>query len=516
MATKWVVVLFMILLGNSAAIAWLLLHPEGILKNRSATNAPAPFELPARPATTGGDTHSPNAASIQQIREASFQLVEQVALKHPKDPDAMCLLGKVHLRAGNPTGAVEIWQAVLTRFPDHAEPLVDLGFYEQLQGNLDAAEKYFSQAILLAPDRFDALEALGKVYLAKENWRGAMNAWSECLSRNDSPAIRNQIALAAIMGKDPESTIAQYSESLVRDPSNRDATIGLVQLFAKAGDKERAKRYERRLSILDEERRKREDDVPRAVTDMEKVQGFARFAYDEAIRLFERHGDHENALSAREQWVQLLPMDGSLLETLLQEYGRHNRIERGTAFLRQLATTRPNDPSIGLAHAKWSLRQRAFAEAESSLEKVIAIQNESAEAYALLAQTQMPKDRNPQKGVEHALKALELNRSSFHSYLVATAYYNVGDKAKTREYLQKALELDPNNLEAKKAIDPIVVDKQIEESVVVEVRHANAHAKFFHSTIRRVRDILKTHVAAVAVEFVGGDIVMLMRNGRTV
>lgn len=453
MATKWVVVLLIILLGNSAAIAWLLLHPDGVTKVRTASETPLPIELPTRPAMIGGDTLSPNAASIQKIRDTSFNLVERVARNHLQDPDALCLLGKVHLRAGNPAGAVEIWQAVLTRFPDHAEPWVDLGFYEQMQGNLDAAEKYFSQAMLLAPDRFDALEALGKVYLAKEDWKGAMNAWFECLSRNDSPAIRNQIALAAIMGKDPELAIAQYSESLVTDPTNRDATIGLVQLFAKAGDKERAKRYERRLLILDEERRKGEDVGPRADTDLEKVQGFARFAYVESIRLLERHGDDESALSAREQLVQLLPTDGSLLEGLLQEYGRRNRIERGNAFLKQLTAARPNDPKIELAHAKWSLRQRAFAEAESSLAKVIAIQSENAEAYALLAQTQMPKNRNPQKGVEHALKALELDSSSFHTYLVATAYYNIGDKAKTQEYLQKALELDPNNLDARNAME---------------------------------------------------------------
>lgn len=456
MATKWVAVLSAILLGNSAAIAWLLLHPEGILKARSVSDTSESIVVPARPATTGGDTLSPNAASIQQIRDTSFNLVEQVARNHLQDPDALCLLGKVHLRAGNPTGAVEIWEAVLARFPDHAEPWVDLGFYEQMQGKLDAAEKYFSQAMLLAPDRLDVLEALGKVYLAKEDWKGAMNAWLECLSRNDSPAIRNQIALAAIMAKDSELAINQYSESLVMDPGNRDATIGLVQLFAKAGNKERAKRYERRLSILDEERRHGEEEGPRADTDLEKVQGFARFAFSEAIRLLDRHGDYEDALTAREQLVQLIPSDKSLLESLIQEYGRRNRIERGNAFLKQLATSRPNDPRIGLAYAKWSLRQRAFTEAEASLAKVIAVQSENAEAYALLAQTQMPKDRNPQKGVEHALKALELDSSSFHAYLVATAYYNVGDKAKTREYLQKALELDPNNLEAKNAIERLV------------------------------------------------------------
>lgn len=453
--TKWVVFLSTILAGNSAAIAWLLWAPAEDAGSRSPEKAPLAIEFPTRPSTANTDTLSPNAILIQRIRDSSFDWVEQVARRYPQDPDALCLLGKVHLRAGNPDGAVRIWQSVLSRFPEHAEPWVDLGFYEQMQGNLDAAEKHFSQSLVLAPDRMEALDALGKVYLAKEDWSSAIKAWESCLAQQDSPSLRNQIAVAAFMGKEPEMAITHYSESLVMDPDNREATIGLVQLYAKTGDKERAKRYERRLSILDEERRRFEDATPRGDADLEKVRAFARFAYTESIQLTERHGDRELVLAAKEKLAELFPEDSSLMEQLLAEYNRLNKPDRGSAFLRQLAQARSSDPRLWLIHAKWSLRHRALDEAASSLNKAIELQGDSAEAYALLAQTKMPKDRNPREGLADALKALELESSSFHLYLVATAYYNLGDKAKTKEYLEKSLQMDPDNSEARAALNRI-------------------------------------------------------------
>lgn len=453
MATKWMVFLLAILAGNSAAIVWLLRAPVGEAENHSNAETSPTIDFPSRPSSANPTPLSTNAGLIQRIRDASFELVELVARRYPRDPDALCLLGKVHLRAGNAEDAVRIWQTVRSRFPDHAEPWVDLGFYEQMQGNLEAAEKHFSQSLVLAPDRTEALEALGKVYLAKEDWSTAIKAFESCLARQDTPSLRNQIALAYLMGKAPESAINHYSESLIMDPSNREATIGLVQLFAKAGDKERAKRYERRLVILDEERRRVEDSTPRGDADLEKVGAFARFAFSESIRLTERYGNKERTLAAKEQLVDLFPEDSSQMEQLLAEYNRQNKPERGVTFLKQLAQARSNDPRIWLTHAKWSLKHRALNEAESSLNKVIELQGDTAEAYALLAQTKMPKDRNPREGLTDALKALELESSSFHLYLVATAYYNVGDKAKTKEYLEKSLLMDPDNTEARAAID---------------------------------------------------------------
>lgn len=452
-AKKWLVLLLGIFFGNSVAIAWLLVSPAENSENLSTANTTPTIEFPARPSSAGANTLSSNAALIQRIRDTAFELVERVARQYPQDPEALCLLGKAHLRSGNPEDAVRVWQAVRSQFPEHAEPLVDLGFYEQMQGNLDAAKKHFSKSLVLAPERTEAWEALGKIYLAQEDWSSAMKAWEECLSRKDTPSIRNQVAIAAIMGKAPEMAITHYSESLVMDPSNREATIGLVQLFAKEGDKEKAKRYERRLAILDEERRRVEDSTPRGDADLEKVGSFARFAFAESIRFTERYGDKELTLAAKEQLVDLFPEDSLLMEQLLAEYNRQNKPERGSAFLKQLTVTRSNDPRIWLTHAKWSLRHRALNEAESSLNKVVELQGDSAEVYALLAQTKMPKDRNPRQGLADALKALEMESSSFHHYLVATAYYNVGDKAKTKEYLEKSLEIDPNNNEARAAID---------------------------------------------------------------
>ena len=101
------------------------------------------------------------------------------------------------------------------------------------------------------------------------------------------------------------------------------------------------------------------------------------------------------------------------------------------------------------------MNSRRLDTAETAIRRLIELVPDSAHAYALLAQTQMPADRNPQAAAEFAQRAVELSPNASNRYVLATAFYNAGDIEGTKTELRRAIELDPNNSEYRDALGRI-------------------------------------------------------------
>ena len=116
-------ILNVILVAGLGALRWPGHSLPAVTKEMS-------FRIPARPTFVLSDASSQNVEDIQKLREAALSVAEKITSLYPKDVDAICLLGKLHLRMGDPDGATDLWKQVIEFRSDAVEPRIDLAFFE--------------------------------------------------------------------------------------------------------------------------------------------------------------------------------------------------------------------------------------------------------------------------------------------------------------------------------------------------------------------------------------------------
>ncbi len=122
-------------------------------------------------------------------------------------------------------------------------------------------------------------------------------------------------------------------------------------------------------------------------------------------------------------------------------------------LLREQCEATPNDVNAWIAFGVHCIRTRRLDAADGALRKAIAIEPNRAESFALLSQVQMPKGRNPVGAVESARQAVKLSPTAGNQFILGTALYHVGDLAGARQYVLRAVELEPRNPEFQAALE---------------------------------------------------------------
>ncbi len=121
-----------------------------------------------------------------------------ILMRHPRDLNAMHLLGLVHVRRHEAADAVPLLHAVAAARPD-AGVMNDLGSVLAIVGRVDEAIARFRAALTLQPDCLPASINLGKVLLENGRAEEAVPILRQVLALEpDSPALRVQLANALL------------------------------------------------------------------------------------------------------------------------------------------------------------------------------------------------------------------------------------------------------------------------------------------------------------------------------
>lgn len=163
-------------------------------------------------------------AAAQQSTDAALALT-------PEHPEALRILGILHVRAQRPADARNALQRALMQWPDYALAHSDLGNVQQALGDLDAAFASWRKACTLAP-------------LAPMPW---FNLGRNMQQRGDTPAAIDALAKAHALAPDflPalillgdalvhagrfDEADARYRAALVLHPACGDAWRGLANI----------------------------------------------------------------------------------------------------------------------------------------------------------------------------------------------------------------------------------------------------------------------------------------------
>jgi tetratricopeptide (TPR) repeat protein len=419
-----------------------------LLKKSSEKSVSATFALPPRPIFEMVEPVTPMQTEIAALRNNAFEIAEFTNKRLKDSPGALCLLGKLHSRGGDIAGARLIWDRVQELDGGYVELYLDLGHFEEKQGQLERSQAFFEKAIELAPQTLEAYDPLVEVLQRQAKFAEATARLTQRLSY-DANSVNTWCSLGRNYQQIEDYAKAKQSfqKALAIDEHSHVAALGLMAACRSLGDAANADAAAEIVARNAAVQIRSANDRNLVQPDREKMQALLEFTAQTSAELLVKAGDSVAAIAQLEQSTVALPNSRRLRKQLLDIYLSKGEVERAIKVLRDAAEASPQDPERWLELGTVCLQTRRFDASEEALRHVIELVPNSDRAYALLAQTQMPANRNPKAAVASARRAVEIAPNAGNHYILATAFYNSGDIASTKAELNIAITLAPGNAE---------------------------------------------------------------------
>ncbi|GMU61036.1 MAG: hypothetical protein AMXMBFR34_27990 [Myxococcaceae bacterium] len=185
---------------------------------------------------------------------AATKAFEQALKLEPDSSGPYVQLGTLYLKQGKRDRAVEAFKKAIAA--GEAEDKKNAGFLQLVklsdrkrstdayrglalaylgQGKVDEAVTTLKQAVETMPKDASAREALGDAYLAQGNYDGAIEQLTERLALEPTTDARLDLARAWAKKRVAKQAEPLYKEVLKAEPENRDAKMGLVDLYLAMG-----------------------------------------------------------------------------------------------------------------------------------------------------------------------------------------------------------------------------------------------------------------------------------------
>lgn len=414
-----------------------------------------PISLPTRPAHLQDINTSQNTDNeVLAVRALAFDAVEAAVARLPDNPEVLCLLGKVHLRSGNEQGARDLWKDLIEREPDYLEAYVDLGYLEQKAPAHEVAAQYFERAIELAPDRTDIRVALSDSQAALGEYAAAIETLKASLEIDGQDGFAwIKLGSLQLQQQDTNAAIESLNRGIVQDPNSREALNGLASAYRIKGDSEKSGEYAQRLLAIDEAGAAAETNRDVEARDRQVASVFLVFSTQTAVKCLIENEAYVTAASILHQSLVWAPDSHDLARSLSDIYLRANDPDSALRVLRASCDSQPGEARRWNDLAQQCIRLRRFEPASLAAQRGLAADSSSPQLHVQMAQIQMVLD--PAKAVASARRALELQPSANHHYVLATAHYHAGDRKNAQAELIAALKLDPNNAEYQRAYQEI-------------------------------------------------------------
>ena len=186
-----------------------------------------------------------------RLRDAE-KLYRRILKRHPKDADALHLLGLVEHQSGRQDAAKKLVDRALRQSPMTPAYLNTLGQVHSARGDLDAALEALTRAVSRQTDYVEAYHNLGNLHRARGDSDASKSAFLRALSYRPRHAesLNGLGALLRELG-DVEGAVASIQRALESNPELADAHHNLALLYAQLDRHGPALSHFRRAMTLD-------------------------------------------------------------------------------------------------------------------------------------------------------------------------------------------------------------------------------------------------------------------------
>lgn len=174
---------------------------------------------------------------------AAESIYNDILLHHPRQADALHLLGTIALQHGEFAYA----ETLLTQAVDANKkvPQFQLNLAHALKGQnqLDRAAKHYALALRLKPDFAEAHLCLGNLFLQQANYDDAIKHLKSAVALSKSALAHYNLGTAYLQSGDASSATTHFKKALVMDGNLTAAHLNLGEALCQLGDNAEARRH---------------------------------------------------------------------------------------------------------------------------------------------------------------------------------------------------------------------------------------------------------------------------------
>lgn len=465
-SSRWLLLIILVNLGGLAAL-WTFQFwsgsatsgsPQSALVQRDATATASDLTIPERPVITveAGAEHVQSDAQsleVRQLQAYALDMAEELVRALPHNPQARCLLGKVHLRCGNPAGAQRLWEQALQLDPQCAEALIDQGHYQTHLGRDLQAANHFRGALAIDADALAVYLPLAEALQRSGDHAAASEVLETLLRRDpDSVAAWTLLGQAESQQGKQQAAIHCYQQALQRDAQSREAMIGLLTAYRAHGDATAADRIARELTELSSAQPRAASD--RAAIDLDDLRShdWLSFISQTAADIWMAEKNDPAAVEVLESSLNTFPALHGVRRKAAYLLAAQGQSARGAQLLQQGCELAETDVSKLLELAEFCIKSRQLPAAAAALTRLLRLQPDNAHALSMFAQVEMSPGRDLRQSIEYARRAVASSPTAGHYYVLATALYHAGEPDEAKKFLNKAVEMEPTNNEFRDAL----------------------------------------------------------------
>lgn len=392
----------------------------------------------------------PQAEAAALKREA-VAVATQVAEAYPEDALAYALLGSAAYNTGRAEEAARYLKRCLELNPNQVDAYGVLARVAYDRGDVAETVSLCQEALRRGPPSSDVLNRLGRALMDLGRTAEAIEALQRAV-RLPEPTSESYYLLgqASLQSGDYLRAKKSFQRAIVLLPDHTQAVFGLYTACLRLGLTEEAARYReqfQRLEAVDRQSLTDRSVQEDTLTGLPLVRQTVARTFFGAAQIHRLHGRTELAAGLLRKSAGLDPANLLYRANLEAHFVQRKALTEGVAMFQQLAAEQPTNSLNYLFLGRLQGRLREVDAAEIAFRKVQELAPRWAEGYRAHAELNLRANRNLPEGLALARKAVALEPTGSHYYLLAVLSLRNQDPAGAREAAKKAVALSPDQQE---------------------------------------------------------------------
>jgi len=423
-------------------LAWL-----GVILASAGEPAVSPPEARGPDPRAVSESEQTQTAASRLKQEAVAVAVE-VAEAYPADALSYALLGSAYHNTGRSEEAAKYLHKCLELNPKLGDAYEVLALIAYERGNPEETIRLCREALQLGPPNPDVLNRLGRAHLdlgrADEAVRVLQQAVDLPRPSSESAYLLGQ---AFLQSGDPARAKESFLKTLGMVPDHTQACFGLFTACTRLGQSEEANRAREQFQKLEATDRRALSDRNAEAESLSGLplvrQTVARTLFG-AAQIHRAHRQPAKAIDLLRRAALLDAENPNYRAALEAHFVQAQALEEGVAIFEQLARDQPANGLNAYFLGRLYGRLGRLEAAGRAYRQVQQWDPAWPQGYRALAELYLRADREPAEALKLARKAVELDPSGPHYFLLAQAQLKNRNRPAAIEAMKQAVILLPN------------------------------------------------------------------------
>lgn len=367
-------------------------------------------------------------STAEQLADEAITACERLVEAFPERPQAHALLAVTLGKVGRKRDARKCWEDVIQLDARFAEAWLSVGKILSESGQYERAEEFLREAIKLDASIASAYHELTNVLLQLNKGDEALKFAQEGVRRFPENCHSHYwLGLAHSHRKEYQDACDHLKKAVEIEPNWSFPYYPLAMAYMHLGLTEQAAEYRRQTAKIKNESSQADRAHVRQYDDEARHRYIAGQTHLLAAALALQFEAPDLAEAYILRAAAVSPDDPASLDSLVYFFESRGRLADGVRALDELARNQPKQLSILLQQARWLASLSRWTQMKETLNRVVALDSECAEAHFLLAQACLRTHSDLAIAESSARKAVALDPTPGNLVLLAEVCRARGD-----------------------------------------------------------------------------------------